>query len=143
VSASGPASVRCWASSTPPRQRGLRGGGHLAGRRGGHAALAARADHAHGLAYLFISGYVTLGFGGYLHAVTGLPPLAGAVGVIAACLALDLLRVRSGGGDLVIAVASARRTGDSVRALENHRDALPDPDAHRREAEADCPRVTR
>jgi APA family basic amino acid/polyamine antiporter len=45
-------------------------------------------------AYLFISGYVTLGFGGYLHAVTGLPTLAGALGLIAACLALNLLGVR-------------------------------------------------
>jgi APA family basic amino acid/polyamine antiporter len=60
-------------------------------------------------AYLFISGYVTLGFGGYLHAVTGLPPLAGALGLIAACLALNLLGVRVTGAaqSLVIAVALA------------------------------------
>ena len=28
-------------------------------------------------AYIFISGYVTLGFGGYLHALTGLPATHG------------------------------------------------------------------
>jgi APA family basic amino acid/polyamine antiporter len=45
-------------------------------------------------AYLLISGYVTLGFGGYLHAVTGMPVTAGAVLLVAACLALNLLGVR-------------------------------------------------
>lgn len=45
-------------------------------------------------AYLFISGYVTLGFGGYLHALTGLPAIAGALCLIGACLALNLLGVR-------------------------------------------------
>ena len=33
-------------------------------------------------AYLFLSGYVTLGFGGYLSAGTGLPASVGAVGLI-------------------------------------------------------------
>ena len=45
-------------------------------------------------AYVFISGYVTLGFGGYAHAVTGVPVIAGALCLIAACLALNLLGVR-------------------------------------------------
>src|SRR6266700_1340267 len=34
-------------------------------------------------AYIFISGYVTLGFGGYLHALTGLPPVPGALALLA------------------------------------------------------------
>jgi APA family basic amino acid/polyamine antiporter len=45
-------------------------------------------------AYLFISGYVTLGFGGYLHALLGVPRLAGALALIAACLALGVGGVR-------------------------------------------------
>jgi APA family basic amino acid/polyamine antiporter len=45
-------------------------------------------------AYLFISGYVTLGFGGYLHAVTGIPAGLGASTLIAACLGLNLVGVR-------------------------------------------------
>jgi APA family basic amino acid/polyamine antiporter len=48
-------------------------------------------------AYLFISGYVTLGFGGYLHAMAGTPPLLGALGVIAGSLALNLLGLRVSG----------------------------------------------
>ena len=60
-------------------------------------------------AYLFISGYVTLGFGGYLHAMTGLPALAGALGLVAACLALNVLGVRITGiaQGVVIGVALA------------------------------------
>jgi len=60
-------------------------------------------------AYLFISGYVTLGFGGYLEALTGLPTPAGALGLIAACLALNLLgvRVTAAAQTAVIAVALA------------------------------------
>lgn len=45
-------------------------------------------------AYLFISSYVTLGFGGYLHAVTGISAVLGASSLIAACLGLNLLGVR-------------------------------------------------
>jgi basic amino acid/polyamine antiporter, APA family len=48
-------------------------------------------------AYVFVSGYVTLGFGGYLAAVTGVPPVAGAVGLVAACLGVNLLGVRVSG----------------------------------------------
>jgi APA family basic amino acid/polyamine antiporter len=60
-------------------------------------------------AYLFISGYVTLGFGGYLHTLTGLPVLAGALCVIAVCLAFNLLGVRVTGGAqaLLMSVAIA------------------------------------
>lgn len=48
-------------------------------------------------AYVFVSGYVTIGFGGYLAAVTGLPVVAGAVGVVVASTALNLLGVRISG----------------------------------------------
>jgi APA family basic amino acid/polyamine antiporter len=72
-------------------------------------------------AYLFISGYVTLGFGGYLEAVTGLPPLAGALGLIAACLALNLLGVRVTGAaqTAVLAVALAGLLAFVVWGLPN------------------------
>ena len=60
-------------------------------------------------AYLFISAYVTLGFGGYLEAVAGIPAIAGALALIAACLALNLLGLRVTGAAQsgVIAVALA------------------------------------
>jgi basic amino acid/polyamine antiporter, APA family len=58
-------------------------------------------------AYLFISGYVTLGFGGYLEALTGLPPVAGALCLIAACLALNLLGVRVTGAAQTVVVVVA------------------------------------
>ncbi|MGI6854984.1 APC family permease [Mesorhizobium sp. 1B3] len=48
-------------------------------------------------AYLFVSGYVTLGFGGYLHALTGIPVPAGALGLIAACAAVNVAGVRLSG----------------------------------------------
>lgn len=58
-------------------------------------------------AYLFISGYVTLGFGGYLAAATGLPVLVGALALIASCLALNLLGIRISGRTQAIVVAAA------------------------------------
>jgi len=58
-------------------------------------------------AYLFISGYVTLGFGGYLHAVSGLPVLVGALGLIAVCLALNLLGVRITGAAQTVVIGVA------------------------------------
>jgi len=45
-------------------------------------------------AYIFISGYVTLGFGGYLHALTGLPPVPGALALIGISTAINLAGVR-------------------------------------------------
>lgn len=48
-------------------------------------------------AYLFVSGYVTLGFGGYLHALTGVPTVAGAVALIVASVAVNLAGVRLSG----------------------------------------------
>src|SRR2546421_6435057 len=58
-------------------------------------------------AYIFISGYVTLGFGGYLHALTGLPPVAGALALIGISTGINLIGVRLSGvvQSLVIGVA--------------------------------------
>jgi APA family basic amino acid/polyamine antiporter len=48
-------------------------------------------------AYVLLSGYVTLGFGGYLGAATGLPAPVGAVALVAACTAVNLLGVKVSG----------------------------------------------
>ncbi len=48
-------------------------------------------------AYVFISGYVTLGFGGYLNDLTGMPPLFGALGLVAACTLINIVGVRLSG----------------------------------------------
>src|SRR5947208_12423023 len=58
-------------------------------------------------AYIFISGYVTLGFGGYLHALTGLPPVAGALALIGISTGINLVGVRLSGvvQSLVMGVA--------------------------------------
>ena len=48
-------------------------------------------------AYVFVSGYVTIGFGGYLAALTRLPVVAGAVGLVAACTIVNLLGVKLSG----------------------------------------------
>lgn len=48
-------------------------------------------------AYVFLSGYVTLGFGGYLQAASGLPAPVGAVALVVACTALNLLGVKVSG----------------------------------------------
>lgn len=58
-------------------------------------------------AYVFVSGYVTLGFGGYLAAVTGVPPVVGALGLVAACLGLNLLGVRVSGRAQAVVVGVA------------------------------------
>ncbi len=57
--------------------------------------------------YLFISGYVTLGFGGYLHALTGLPPLAGALTLVAFVVALNLAGVHLSGRVQTVVVGFA------------------------------------
>lgn len=44
--------------------------------------------------YLVVSGYVTLGFGGYLEQMTGLPRVPAAVGLVVALAVLNLLGVR-------------------------------------------------
>lgn len=45
--------------------------------------------------YVFMSGFITLGFGGYLHALTGVPTRVGAVGVIVATTLLNLRGMRA------------------------------------------------
>jgi len=70
-------------------------------------------------AYVFVSGYVTIGFGGYLEAVTGLPAAAGAVALVAASAALNLLGVRVSGRaqTLVVLVAVVGLAGFVVWGL--------------------------
>ncbi|MBO0781724.1 MAG: amino acid permease, partial [Ktedonobacteraceae bacterium] len=48
-------------------------------------------------AYIFVSGYVTLGFGGYLHSLLSIPPLVGALGLVVFCTAINLLGVKLSG----------------------------------------------
>ena len=47
--------------------------------------------------YVFISGYVTLGFGGYLSALTGIPSLLGALGLVAVCTLINVVGVKLSG----------------------------------------------
>ena len=70
-------------------------------------------------AYIFISGYVTLGFGGYLHALTGLPPVAGALALIGISTAINLAGVRLSGlvQSVVIGVAIIALLAFSVLGL--------------------------
>src|SRR3989441_1720262 len=58
-------------------------------------------------AYIFVSGYVTLGFGGYLHALTGIPTVPGALALIGISTGINLVGVRLSGlvQSLVIGVA--------------------------------------
>ena len=58
-------------------------------------------------AYVFISGYVSLGFGGYLEAVTGLPRSVGAIGIVAACVGLNLAGIKLSGRTQALVVAAA------------------------------------
>jgi len=48
-------------------------------------------------AYLFISGYVTLGFGGYLHALTGVPRVICAAALIVVLTILNIAGVKISG----------------------------------------------
>jgi APA family basic amino acid/polyamine antiporter len=57
--------------------------------------------------YLFISGYVTLGFGGYLHALTGFPTVAGAIALVAFGVVINLAGVRLSGRVQTVVVALA------------------------------------
>src|SRR5258706_9090161 len=70
-------------------------------------------------AYIFVSGYVTLGFGGYLHALTGLPAIPGALALIGISTGINLIGVRLSGlvQSLVIGVAIAALLGFSVLGL--------------------------
>jgi APA family basic amino acid/polyamine antiporter len=69
--------------------------------------------------YVFVSGYVTLGFGGYLHALTGLPLVPSALALIGLCTIINLLGVRLSGfvQTLVIAVATVGLFGFSIAGL--------------------------
>lgn len=70
-------------------------------------------------AYLFVSGYVTLGFGGYLHALTGLPALPGTLALIGICTAINLIGVRLSGlaQSLIIGGAIIALLGFSLLGL--------------------------
>src|SRR6266702_4328529 len=70
-------------------------------------------------AYIFVSGYVTLGFGGYFHALTGLPPVPGALALIGLCTGINLAGIRLSGlvQSLVIGVAMAALLGFSALGL--------------------------
>jgi basic amino acid/polyamine antiporter, APA family len=61
----------------------------------------------YGGAYLFVSGFVTLGFGGYLEAVTGVPKVGGAVALVAACTVVNLLGVKLSGRAQAVVVLVA------------------------------------
>ncbi len=58
-------------------------------------------------AYLFISGYVTLGFGGYLRALTGTPVAFGAVGIVAFCMVLNLMGMKVSGRTQTVVILLA------------------------------------
>jgi APA family basic amino acid/polyamine antiporter len=75
------------------------------------------------IGYVFISGYVTLGFGGYLHALTGLPLVPAALALIGFCTIINLLGVRLSGfvQTLVIAVAIVGLLGFSIAGLPHIR----------------------
>lgn len=58
-------------------------------------------------AYVFISGYVTLGFGGYLQVITGIPLVYGALLLVTASTAINLVGVRISGRVQTIVVSLA------------------------------------
>ena len=70
-------------------------------------------------AYLFISGYVTLGFGSYLHSLLGIPPLVGALGLIAFCTIINLLGVKLSGRvqSLIVLLALVSLVGFGLLGL--------------------------
>src|SRR5215467_3729007 len=70
-------------------------------------------------AYIFVSGYVTLGFGGYLHALTGLPAVPAALALIILCTGINLAGIRLSGlaQSLVIGLAIAALLGFSALGL--------------------------
>lgn len=70
-------------------------------------------------AYIFVSGYVTLGFGGYLHALTGLAPVPGALALIGICTIVNLIGVRLSGlvQSLVIGIAIVALLGFGMLGL--------------------------
>jgi basic amino acid/polyamine antiporter, APA family len=85
----------------------LAGGGYAFAREVLGPRWGALMGWGYGGAYLFLSGFVTLGFGGYLAAVTGIPRPLGALALVAACTVLNLLGVKLSGRaqGLVVLVA--------------------------------------
>lgn len=57
--------------------------------------------------YVLASGYITIGFGGYLHEATGLPVRLGAAGLVGVCAVLNLAGTGVSGRAQVIVVAAA------------------------------------
>jgi len=76
-------------------------------------------------AYLFVSGYVTLGFGGYLNVLTGVPPTWSAVGLVAACILVNVAGVKLSGQVqvLVVVLVLAGLLGFAVSGLPSVRAA--------------------
>ncbi len=70
-------------------------------------------------AYLFISGYVTLGFGSYLNSLLGIPPLVGALGLISFCTIINLLGVKLSGRvqSLIVLLALVTLVGFGLLGL--------------------------
>src|SRR6266567_2367212 len=70
-------------------------------------------------AYIFVSGYVTLGFGGYFHALTGLPAVPGALALIGISTGINLIGVRLSGlvQSVVLGVAIAALLGFGIMGL--------------------------
>jgi APA family basic amino acid/polyamine antiporter len=58
-------------------------------------------------AYLLISGYVTIGFGGYLESVTGIGFRWGALALVVACIAVNLLGIKMSGRTQALVVVVA------------------------------------
>jgi len=58
-------------------------------------------------AYIFASGYVTLGFGGYLNIITGIPVVVGALALVTVSTAINLVGVRISGRVQTIVVLLA------------------------------------
>jgi APA family basic amino acid/polyamine antiporter len=70
-------------------------------------------------AYIFISGYVTLGFGGYLHDLTGLDPIVGALLLITTCAGVNYAGIRPSGRvqTIVVLLALASLVGFGLVGL--------------------------
>ncbi|MGH2562114.1 MAG: APC family permease [Thermomicrobiales bacterium] len=97
----------------------LAGGGYAVA----HAVLGRRWGFLMGWgywgAYLAVSGYVTLGFGGYLDNLIGLPTAVGAVALVTSCTAVNLAGVRLSARvqALVVLLAAAALLGFGLLGL--------------------------
>jgi basic amino acid/polyamine antiporter, APA family len=58
-------------------------------------------------AYVFLSGYVTIGFGGYLHAASGFPVILGSTLLVAVLTVINLLGVKFAGWTQTIVIGVA------------------------------------